>query len=135
NGIAAFLRPESAGDAPGCPAVGASLNGDSDSDDEVVQLWIGGAVQNLGVAATHVATSDQYVAALVSEAAQGHADLDHNGRADDFVIEVHPVGSGSWTAPIGHGGDLLRVFGRVVAFVTPDVEGRLLKVYLADTGA
>jgi len=135
NGVAAFLRPESAGDAPGCPTAGVSLNGDADSDDDVVQLWMGGTVQNLGVAATHVATSDQYVAALVSEAAQGHADLDHNGRTDDFVVEVHPVGSGSWTPPIGHGGDLLRVSGRVVAFVTPDSEGRSLVMYLADTAA
>jgi hypothetical protein len=51
QGAAAFLRPESAGDAEGCPAPlsSGSLNGDDDGIDGVVHSWTPDAgVTNLG---------------------------------------------------------------------------------------
>jgi hypothetical protein len=57
GGVAAYLRPEAnEGGTPSCPI--GSLNGDEDSQDQVVQLVVGnGANQNLGLAATAVRTS------------------------------------------------------------------------------
>src|SRR5262249_39318222 len=61
-----FLRPEAAGDARGCPA-GPDLNGDGDTNDNVVHLLrAGGPVQNLGQAASAIALSPSWIAALVS---------------------------------------------------------------------
>ena len=54
EGNAAFLRPEAAGNAPGCPP-GPDLNGDGDTQDQVVHLSLAaGPAQNLQCAATAV---------------------------------------------------------------------------------
>ena len=125
GGMAAFLRPEAAGDAPGCPSVGSSLNSaDSDTTDTVVHLWRGpGQLENLDRGATVVsmgatcsasgagcgADADcpagetcrpPWLAALVSEAQEGDQNL--NGDAefahDDDIVQIHQVGAapGAW---------------------------------------
>ncbi|HVM97182.1 MAG TPA: hypothetical protein VMT89_12390, partial [Candidatus Acidoferrales bacterium] len=93
--VAAFLRPEWAGDAEGC-AAGPDLNGDGDSNDLVVQfMHADGSVENLGRAATQVRLvySDEVSAilALVSEAADGGRDLNGDGDTDDTVIEIYDL--------------------------------------------
>src|SRR5262249_43197530 len=117
-GRAAFLRPESAVGTAACP--GGPLNGDSDTKDDVVQLWTGsGAVQNLGRAATAVALSDTRLAALVSEAGDIQK---YNGDNDmtDTVVQVRPAdGTGSWTN-VGRAADALGVAHDVVAFTVPE---------------
>jgi Tol biopolymer transport system component len=120
NGAAAFLRPESAVGTVACP--GGSLNSpDSDTNDEVVQLWTGGAVQNLGRAATAVGLSSTVLAALVSESGDGANYNSGAGDSDmtDDVVQVHPVGAGAWTN-VGQAADTLAVSGNVVAFLTPE---------------
>lgn len=119
-GNAAFLRPESPAGNASCP--GGSLNPpDADTNDRVVQLWTGGAVQNLGRAATAVALSETFVAALVDEAGEGPTGTDFNadGDATDTVVQVHPVGSGAWTN-VGQAASILAVSGGVVAFLTDE---------------
>jgi hypothetical protein len=76
-------------------------------------------VENLGLAATAVALSPQFIAALVSEA--GNGDVDYNGDGDsaDTVVQVHPVGSGSWTNT-AQAADAVGVSGSVVAWITPE---------------
>jgi len=65
----AFLRPESGGDAPGCPA-GPDFDADGDTDDDVVHLWDPtNGVVNLGRAATALAATPTLVAALVPHGA------------------------------------------------------------------
>ena len=142
DGMAAFLRPEQAGPATGCPA-GPDLNGDGDAVDAVVHLWRGpGSVMNLGCAGTAISLSPTWVAALVPEAGQGATDLNGDGDTDDTVVQVHrvagPFGSGctgpasSWLnlmqaadvvqtadVPIG-GGSVLSV----VAMITPEAAQR-----------
>lgn len=159
DGRAAFLRPESAtvvGGSSSAPATLAggcssgSLNGpgDTDLDDQVVQLWTGsGPVQNLGVAASAVALSPTYVAAIATEAAAG-AGVDLNGDGDrlDGVAEVHPIGSGAWTST-GFAADSIGFCGAILAFITPeadqggadlnddgDDEDRVLQLYVPATG-
>ena len=140
----AFLRPESGGDAAGCPA-GPDLNGDGDTSDAVVHLsQAGGPVQNLGQAATAIALSPQWLAALVQEAAQGNTDLNGDGDTSDTVLEVHPVSSGSWTN-VHQAADAVDASGVVVAFITPeaaqgvdlngdgDTDDRVLQLYYADS--
>jgi Tol biopolymer transport system component len=143
-GRAAFLRPESPVGSPACP--GGSLNADADTNDLVVQLWPGaGAPGNLGRAATAVALSEAWLAALVSEAGDG---VDYNGDGDtaDTVVQVHPVGGGSWV-DVGRAADTVALAGPLVVFTTPeaaegdsDLNGdgdradRVLFVYRADTG-
>jgi Tol biopolymer transport system component len=120
NGAAAFLRPESDVGTVACQA--GSLNPpDIDTDDEVVQLWTGGAVQNLGRAATAVGLSSTVLAALVSEAGDGANYNSGAGDSDmsDTVVQVHPVGAGSWSN-VGQAADTLAVSGNVVAFLTPE---------------
>src|SRR5262249_53885422 len=103
NGIAAFLRPEAAGSAPGCPSNSPSLNGDGDTTDAVVHLWPGsGGAQNLFCAATDVELSSTWIGALVSEAAQG-ADLDSDNDSKDLVAEAHRVAGPFGTACAGGG--------------------------------
>jgi cysteine-rich repeat protein len=71
-GRAAFLRPEAAGSAIGCPSGVPSLNGDADQTDDVVHLWSSsGGTKNFHCAATDVALSDSWLAAAVDEFAQG----------------------------------------------------------------
>ncbi|HEY2389441.1 MAG TPA: thrombospondin type 3 repeat-containing protein, partial [Candidatus Binatia bacterium] len=150
-GMVAFLRPESAVGTPECP--GGSLNGPGDTDvtDQVVQLWPGaGPVQNLGRAATAVALSPTYVAAIVSEAGEGDAGIDLNGDGDtaDGVAEVHPVTGGSWTST-NLAADSIQFCGSVLAFISPeaaqgesgtdlngdgDASDRVLQLYVPSTG-
>jgi len=140
----AFLRPESAGNATGCPA-GPDLNGDGDTSDAVVHLsQAGGPAQNLRQAATAIALSSPWLAALVSEGAQGNTDLNGDGDSSDTVLEVHPVSGGSWTN-VHQAADSVDVSGAVVAFITPeaaqgvdlngdgDTNDRVLQLYYADT--
>ena len=146
GGNAAFLRPEPAG-APGQPA-GVDLDADGDTTDRVVHLWPGsGPARNLGRAATAVALSDRWLAALVSEAGQGHTDFNADGDANDTVVQIAPVtatSAASWTN-LGQAADTLAVAGPVVAFITPeaaqgktdlngdgDATDRVLQVYDAD---
>src|SRR5262249_53481370 len=141
---------------------GVDLNGDGDAADSVVHLWPGsGPAQNLGLAATAVALSDNWLAALISEAPQGHTDLNGDGDAQDTVVEVHPltgqpVSGDSWIN-VGRPADVVDVRGSVVAFITPecsqggpiiagcptggtdlngdgDAADRVLQLYFADTG-
>jgi hypothetical protein len=129
NGNAAFLRPESAGPTPrlpGCPTgplVGGKpdLDGNGSSDDDVVHLWSGGKVQNLGLAARAVAMSQSYVAALATQPEQ----------IEQGLVETHPVVGGTWTS-VGQMADTLDIAGAIVAFLTPTPAGRLLQVYDAD---
>ena len=127
-GMAAFLRPEAPVTArarsvargaalASCPEGSLNANGggfmglaapggergvagDTDENDEVVQLWPGsGPVQNLGHAATAVALSPSDVAAIISEAGEGDGfgggtDLNGDGDTADGVVEVHPVAGG-----------------------------------------
>src|SRR5882672_11433868 len=87
----AFLRPEAAGNATGCPP-GPDLNGDGDATDTVVHLFQAGQpVVNLGQAAVEVALSPAWIAALVSEHDQGGVDLDGDGDSADTVLQVHRV--------------------------------------------
>ena len=145
DGGAAFLRPEDGGNAPGCPSTSPSLNGDADADDDVVQLWENGAVQNLGVAASAVALSSTVVAALVAEAGEG-AVLNGDGDTTDDVVEVHPRSGGSWTN-VGQSGSALALAGSLAVFSTDesaqgsgslnadaDTTDRVLQIYDAAAG-
>ncbi len=146
GGNAVFLRPEAAG-APGQPA-GIDLNADGDTTDEVVQLWPGkGPALNLRRAATAAALSDRWLAALVSEAGQGHTDFNGDGDTADTVVQIAPVTATSdadWIN-LGQAADTVDVGGSIVAFITPeaaqgnqDLDGdgdttdRVLQVYDAD---
>jgi hypothetical protein len=133
NGKAAFLRPEAAGRATGCPG-GAppgpapDLDLDGFADDLVVQLWDGASVSNLGLAASRVLLSDTYVAAIAS------------------TVRVHPVGPGSWSDS-GQAADRIGFCGPVVAMLTPEAaqntvlngdglkDDRVLQLYVPATGA
>jgi len=144
-GRAAFLRPEAAG-APGQPG-GVDLNGDGDTTDRIVHLWPGaGSAFNLGRAATAVAVSDRWLAALVSEAGQGSTDFNGDGDSADAVVQIAPVTATSaadWTN-VGQAADTVDVAGGIVAFITPeaaqgqdlngdgDATDRVLQVYDAD---
>jgi hypothetical protein len=154
-GSVAFLRPESDPGTGSATCPGGSLNGDpdptgpSDSHDLVVHLWTGGpAAQNLGRAATALAMSDAYVAALVSEAAQGN--VSQNGDADtsDTVVQVYRIATSTWTTPQPQqAADVVKVCGPVVAFLTPetaqgntilngdgDTNDRVLQLFDPETG-
>ena len=122
GGAAVFLRPESSGDSPGCPAVGGggALNGDGDALDEVVHLsQAAGAAENWDCAATAVSIGGACfggansglgcrdaddcpdgacfpfaVAALVDEAGQGDGPLNGDGKSDDQVVRVRRLSDG-----------------------------------------
>jgi len=117
NGNAAFLRPE-----PGLVRRGEDLNGDGDSDDQIVHLYRNrGSVTNLGLAATKVALSREIVGALASEPGM-QADLDADSDPLDSVVAVNPVATataGSWTiVPLA--ADSLGVAGARAAFLSPE---------------
>jgi Tol biopolymer transport system component len=122
GGKAAFLRPESTAGTASCPA--GSLNTDtpgpdSDTEDEVVHLWTGGATAtSLGRAGTAVDLTPTLVAALISEAGD-ETDYDGDSDESDDVVQVHPVGAGSWTNT-GQAADALVAAGDAVAFLTPE---------------
>lgn len=129
DGAAAFLRPESAGPTPRlggiCPAGsdsagGIDLNGDTDATDEVVHFWPGvGPVRNLERAATDVALSESWIAALISEGADGRGSLNGDRDTDDDVVELHPTQGGDWI-DLGVAADSLGVAGSIVAFTVPE---------------
>jgi Tol biopolymer transport system component len=153
GGTAVFLRPEESTSTPAgvdreaCP--GGSLNKgpgvpgiDSDLNDEVVTVWTGpGALSNRGLAATKIAASELWIAALASEAAQGNQDLNGDGDTSDTVAFVQPLAGGPWTN-LGQAADAIDVVGSTVAFTTPermqnrgslnrdgDVNDRVLRIY------
>ncbi|RMF25410.1 MAG: hypothetical protein D6760_01035 [Deltaproteobacteria bacterium] len=115
----AFLRPESSVATPGCPA--GSLNGDGDLADTIVYRSVDGApAESLGRAATSVAASPAWIAALVSESGEG-ADLNGDGDTLDDVASVHGASApaGSWT-DTGVAADRLEVSGDDVVLATPE---------------
>ena len=144
-GMAAFLRPESASGATGCP--GGSLNPpDADVLDQVVHLWPGfGPAQNLGRAGTAVALSQTHVAAIVPEAGEGDADLNGDGDDADGVVAVYSMADEAWTN-LGQAASQIRFCGSVLAMLTPerdqnaDLDGDLdqhdsvLQLYVPATG-
>ncbi len=156
----AFLRPESAGDSIGCPALdpSGSLNADSDADDLVLHFYDAGseAISNVGLAAEEVQVTTDYIASLTSESGDG---VDRNGDGDQFDLTpaIAPIVGGVPAAPVFLSSaatsiDALRtaeiVGGQsrtVVAFLTPesgdgnidhngdgDTEDSVLSVYIAE---
>lgn len=141
---AAFLRPEAAGEMTGCPR-GPDLNGDGDAADAVIQLARpDGTVTNLGRAASAVALSPTWIAALVSEADDDARDRNGDGDAKDQVVVVQPAASATASGwiELRQAADTLAVTGDVIAFLTPerqqgardlngdrDVDDRVLRVY------
>ncbi len=137
DGVAAFLQPEAAG--------GADLSGDGDQDDQVVHIWRNrqpGSPVNLRMAATKVATSQNVVAALVSEAGNS-ADLNGDGDLLDQVIHTNDAEggtAGTWRN-LGLAADDVQVNGFLVAFSVPeanqgsilngdaDIADRVLRIY------
>ncbi len=122
SGRAAFLRPESELGTTDCPE--GSLNDDHDTDDLVAQLWRGPGtkVENLGRAATAVALSDEFVAALVSEAGERNRDLNDDGAANDRVVELYSPSAGRWLGrqPFPAAEEMRFCGDDAVAFVTPE---------------
>lgn len=117
GGRAAFLRPESTTGSTRCPS--GSLNVDGDTIDRVVQFWPGsGDPVNLGLAATQLAMSDTWIAALASEAGENGMDLNGDSLVNDTVVHVHPASAtGAWTN-LGLSAERLFVNGMVVAFAS-----------------
>ena len=117
GGNAAFLRPEA-----GLIRAGIDLNDDGDTDDLVVQRYANrGAVDNLGLAATHVAISAERIAALYDEAAGG-VDRNADGDDGDRVVATLPVGAplpAAWSYA-GRAADSLRLAGSRAAFLSPE---------------
>lgn len=108
DGMAAFLRPEAAGPALGCPASasGNDLNEDGDSTDLVVHLLRrDGVILNLGRAAHAVALSASWVAAILDD-----------GRAAVHAVDAAP---GSWV-DIGVAADTIAVDGNLVVLLAPE---------------
>ncbi|HVM97957.1 MAG TPA: hypothetical protein VMT89_16300 [Candidatus Acidoferrales bacterium] len=134
------------------PLVGGKpdLNNDGDATDDVVHYATGGGtVENLQRAASAVSLSGQcagganlgqlcvadldcpdstcaasWIAALVSEAAQGNADLNGDGDTLDRVVQVHKVGDSptTWSdvSNVGQAADTVQVAGSLVVFLTPE---------------
>lgn len=121
SGHAVLLVPESGDGA------GASLNGDSDVDDSVVHLWRNrqsGLAANLGLAASRVETSPEWIAALVSEHDEQGVDRNGDGDARDDVVAVNALASataGTWVS-IGRSARAIQVVGARVAFATREAD-------------
>ncbi len=147
-GMAAFLRPETAGGTDLC--AGGSLNGGGDADllDQVVQLWPGaGPIVNLGRAGTAVALSATHVAAIVPEAGEGDGgtDLNFDGDEHDGVVQVYSIAGGTWTS-LGLAAERIRFCGGVLAITASepaqgedlnfdiDTHDRVLHLYEPATG-
>jgi cysteine-rich repeat protein len=74
--------------------VGASLNGDPDTEDSVVHVnptatATAGSWTNLALASDEVQVVGSSVAFLVLESSQGGTDLNGDGDADDYVMHVY----------------------------------------------
>jgi len=116
---------DTAGVATPIPLGSASqvaIEGDSAAfvgDGGIVRFWAKpGPVLSLGRAATRVALSSSWIAALVSEAVEGDGNVD--GDTDDLVVERNSRSSpGAW-ASIGQAADSLQAVGSVIAFSTPE---------------
>ncbi len=127
GGRTVFLRPESAGRTPslaGCPTGtlvngNPDLNGDGDDADEVVHFWDGAAVSNLGLAATAVGMSETWIAALVSESADGASILNGDGDSDDTIVHVYPTAGGTWSN-LAQAAHTFSIEGSRVAFITSE---------------
>jgi len=121
GGYAAFLRPESASPAGNCAS--GSLNGDSDESDLIAYRWTGGAPESLGRAATSVAVSDSWLAALISENGQGDGGVDLNGDGDtlDDVVALHATTAqaGTWN-DVGQAANDIQLVGSTLAFTTAE---------------
>jgi Tol biopolymer transport system component len=152
NGIAAFLRPEAAGEAVGCPP-GPSFNGDADATDHVVHLWRpSDGVSNLHCAASAIALSDDWLAALVPEADQGGAILNNDGDSTDTVVKIWrladplPQDCGDWLE-VEAAADAIGIAGSQIVFLTPeaaqgenlngdrDLDDRVLQFYDPASGS
>jgi hypothetical protein len=160
NGMAAFLRPEAAGDTtlaklPRCPRAlnfivdglvsKPDFNADGDATDDIVQLWRGGvnAVDDLKCAASAVALSPTHVAAVVTEAG--------TTQVKSLPLSaVPPASCAAWT-PSGQAAESVTFCGSMIAFLTPesvqnehlnqattgdtDLDDRVLQVFNPVTGA
>src|SRR5262249_53298189 len=118
GGHAAYLRPESVGGTGNC--AGGSLDGDTDTNDRVVQLWRSGTTaENLSCPATAISLSDTWLAALVDERAEngptsvcpggcggacatwtGGTDLNGDCDSNDTVVMLHDVTAGAGTCAL-----------------------------------
>lgn len=117
----AFLRPESARGTPRCPP--DSLNGDADLEDEVVHLWsaLDDVVRNLEAAATEVALSSDWIAALVDEEGQAEGSLNEDEDEIDQVVWVRHVEGDAWIAPgDGQAAEEIVLQGSIVALLTSE---------------
>jgi Tol biopolymer transport system component len=142
---AALLRPEAAGGVPGAPA--PDLNGDGDARDAVVWLARKGVpATNLGRAAAGLALSPTWLAALVSEPAEGATDLNGDGDAADTVLAVHPLATpGDWVN-VGQAAAVVELTGTFAVFLSDEVSAgvdlngdgdlrdRVLRTYDAGSG-
>lgn len=114
--LVAFLRPETAGEASGCPP-GPDLDGDGNADDQVVHLWRGGgAVENLGQAADAIALSPRWLAAL----APLPAPPDLADDPDRELLVRATVAGAPWERT-GQRADSMRLAGDVIAFTVPEL--------------
>jgi cysteine-rich repeat protein len=112
-GNAAFLRPEAAGagTSPGCSGsdlAGPDLNGDGNTDDDVVHLWAGGVLHNLHCAATAVSLSPTWVGAVVPT---GPSIFDRFARAHRVAgpFGTTCIGAGSTWLDVGAGAQEVKV--------------------------
>ncbi|MEM7418072.1 MAG: hypothetical protein AAF389_21465, partial [Gemmatimonadota bacterium] len=127
-GAAAWLRAESPGSGSGSKggSGGIDLNGDSDGNDRVVQLWKNrqvGSPINLAIAASEVDISSRWIAALVSEDGEGLF-LNGDSDMDDFVVHLNDTAtgtSGTWQN-LFLAADEVQAVGDYVAFTVPEAD-------------
>ncbi len=150
-GRAAFLMPEAELNPPSSPT-GTDLNGDFDTTGTVVHLWSQQTgLRNLRCAATAVALSDRWIAALVTESGQSGADLNGDGDSTDTVVKLRSLAApalascADWTN-LGVAADVLAVSDSIVAFTVPeaaqntdldgdgDLNDRIMQLYDASAG-
>ena len=119
NGVAVFLRPESAG-APGFPN-GVNLNPayNSTTSDHVVHMWSKtGGLQNLFYDATAVSVgsgvSDTFIAALTPETFYGVDVTGDGGPLDDTFVAYYSLNNGYW-GNYSYAADTMQVCGSVLA--------------------
>jgi hypothetical protein len=107
------------------PENGTHLNADSDTTDDVAQLYDGLAdsLIPLAVAGHQVAISKDLVALTVPEAEEGNAPRNNDGDAADDVLAVQPlpiVGSGPNPKDLKVAADAIGVTDSTVVFITPE---------------